>query len=182
MKLTKENLSLIVEKMNFQSNKDTVLIETGTYLGETCFELQDMFDEIHTIEIVPNLYEAFLIKKPSNVFAHLGDSSEKLLDVYNGNNKIIFWLDGHYVKDFERLSTVDCPLLEELSAINSKYKQECLILIDDVRLFDTYMHENWKGVNFKAILDTLGDRIIAYDFFDNERFVRDVMAIKIKAV
>ena len=35
MKLTKENLSLIVEKMNFQSNKDTVLIETGTYLGET---------------------------------------------------------------------------------------------------------------------------------------------------
>jgi hypothetical protein len=37
-------------------------------------------------------------------------------------------------------------------------------------------------LNFKAILDTLGDRIIAYDFFDNERFVRDAMAIKIKAV
>ena len=178
MKLTKEKLSLILEKMNFESDKDTVLIETGTYLGETCFELQDMFNEIHTIEIVPNLYEAFLIKKPSNVSAHLGDSSEKLLDVYHGNNKIIFWLDGHYVSgnnSVEKLSTVDCPILEELSVINSKYKQECLILIDDVRLFDTHVNENWSGVNPKAILDTLGDRVIASNFFD------DVMAIKIKA-
>ena len=176
MKLTQEQLRTISKEMDFTFDKNTVFIETGTYKGETCFEVQSLFDEIHTIEIIPSLYESFLKNKPSNVFAHLGDSAKKLLDVYDGANKVIFWLDGHYVSNFERWSNIDCPLLEEVKIINSKYTQECLILIDDVRLFDTNTSENWSGINSQSILEIVKDRIIKFRFFG------DVMALNIKAV
>jgi hypothetical protein len=174
MKLTKEQLYAISKEMDFNFDKDTVFIETGTYQGETCFEVESLFNEIHTIEIIPSLYESFLKNKPSNVFAHLGDSAKKLLDVYTGTNKVIFWLDGHYVSHLERWSKVDCPLLEELKVINSKYTQECLILIDDVRLFDTNVNENWSGVNSKTILEVVKDRLTKFRFFG------DVMALNVK--
>ena len=176
MKLTKDNLCEISRIMNFKFDRTTVFIETGTHKGDTCFEMACMFEQIHTIEIVPDLYRKFLQIKPVNVHAHLGDSSKVLKEVYGGNNRIIFWLDGHYVYSFERWSDLDCPLLEELKVIISKYSQECLILIDDVRLFDTNINEDWSGVNTASILGVLGDRVVYHKIFG------DVMAIIIRAV
>lgn len=176
MKLTIDRLNTLAKTVDFDFDKSTVFIETGTFMGETCIELQHVFDELHTIEIVPELYNSFVEIKPENVNAYWGDSGKLLGGIYKGNNKVIFWLDGHYVSGLEKIAELDVPLLQELRIINSTYKQEVLILIDDVRLFDTNINEDWQEINKNNIIDLVRDRLVQENILD------DVMVIKLRGI
>ena len=114
-----------------------IFVETGTYLGETIFEMEKYFKELHTIEIKKELYNKTKSKyNGDKIHFYLGDSSTMLKNVVsNLKEKTIFFLDGHWSKGITGRGEKDCPLLEELSIINQYFDKEAIIIIDDYRDF-----------------------------------------------
>jgi hypothetical protein len=122
-----------------------VLIENGTFFGDTVDFFKNDFDEIYSIELAEDL-----AKQATDRFAgksHIkiihGDSAEVLKSLVPRINKpILFWLDGHYSSEFfvgeKFIRTArgksDTPILEELDAVLSDTREH-VILIDDARLF-----------------------------------------------
>ena len=82
-----------------------IYIESGTYrcgsleIARSC----DLFDEIHSIEVVPEFYEAAVekYKNDSRVKLWLGYSPDVLREsiLPNLNKRVTFWLDGHVCGD-----------------------------------------------------------------------------------
>lgn len=110
-----------------------VFIETGTAGGESVRAAAEIFPICHSIEIVEGRPEG---EFPENVTLHTGDSAELLKSVakeYKGQ-RIVFWLDAHWSENYEAPDDVmvECPILAEIQAIKG---HDCLILIDDARLF-----------------------------------------------
>ncbi len=116
-----------------------VLVETGTWMGETLFMLRRDFRELHSIELDPGLYRAARerLAHLSNVRLHQGDSARVLLSVIEGlSHPILFWLDGHYCSGPSARGDKDTPILDELAILLSRPARGDVVLIDDARLFD----------------------------------------------
>lgn len=156
--LTVDKLNDVVDIFDIDSEQYPICVESGTYLGETVKMMQPYFEEFHTIEISPLLYQNFFQEHPNyeNVSIHLGDSSKvipELLKSFNETQKCVFWLDGHYSSGITSKGDKDVPLLEECDGINSFYKpDEGLVLIDDLILFETSNCEDWSEINIDNIL------------------------------
>ncbi|MDX1952573.1 MAG: hypothetical protein SFY81_10325 [Verrucomicrobiota bacterium] len=121
-----------------EAYKLPVFIETGTYHGDTPFRLRDRFEEIHTIELSPELYQIAKKKLGSipNISQHLGDSSEVLSDLLKKlTRRCFFWLDGHYSGGVTAKGKLECPLHDELTLICAHPIKDHLILVDDARHF-----------------------------------------------
>jgi hypothetical protein len=122
-----------------------VLVETGTFIGDTVEHFKTIFKKVYSIELAEELAAKAKRRFESdrNVTIIQGDSSEvldKLIDQIN--EPILFWLDGHYSSEFylgdEYIKTgrgkKDTPVEEELKLI-FRNKLNHVILIDDARLF-----------------------------------------------
>lgn len=109
-----------------------VFIETGTAGGDSVRAASGLFKACHSIEIVGGRTTGWI---PEHVTLHEGDSSSLLKDAskpYKGQ-RIVFWLDAHWSEPYPSPEGVnECPVLEEIAAIKG---HDCLILIDDARLF-----------------------------------------------
>ena len=109
-----------------------VFIETGTAGGQSVRDASQIFEVCHSIEIVECRPSG---EFPENVTLWVGDSAKMLYDVskdYKGK-RVLFWLDAHWSEPYEApKDTNECPLLDEIAAIKG---HDCLILIDDARLF-----------------------------------------------
>jgi hypothetical protein len=157
--LTVEKLNDIVNEFDLNANEFSTFVETGTYMGDTVKSVQPYFEVCHTIEISEPLYQKFLREHPAyeNVEIHLGDSSEvvpALLNEFDENAKCVFWLDGHFSSGCTSKGEKDVPLLEECKGIDSLYKaDEALVLIDDLRLFETDYAEDWSEISIENILN-----------------------------
>jgi hypothetical protein len=124
----------------------SVLIETGTFLGDTIEQFKNDFEKIISFELSPEL-AAKAAKRFEN-YQHItiikGDSG-KLLTKYLENTDVpcLFWLDGHYSSEFfignELIKTAkgdkNTPVVEELKTILSHRIKDHVILIDDARIF-----------------------------------------------
>jgi hypothetical protein len=137
-------------------------IETGTYFGDTIFNMEPLFDKLYTIEFSEKYYN--LSKNRYNgdkIDFIFGDSSivfETLLPTIN--DKTIFYLDGHWSSGDTGKSTKDCPLNEEITHINNLFKNEAIIIIDDFRLFGLDKSgEDWTDINKENLLNILKDRV-----------------------
>lgn len=110
-----------------------IFIETGTAGGESVRAAATVFDVCHSIEIVQGRTEGYVFA--DNVTLHTGDSATLLKSIstqFKGQ-RIVFWLDAHWSEPYESPEGVnECPVLEEITAIKG---HDCLILIDDARLF-----------------------------------------------
>src|SRR5438876_3485789 len=76
-----------------------VLVETGTFLGDTVYVLRKEFARIISIELDPQLATAAQRRfaRNSNVTVLAGDSSCLLPDVLrNLDMPVLFWLDAHW--------------------------------------------------------------------------------------
>ena len=119
----------------FQLN---VLIETGTYRGDTIEATKKYFSEIYSIECGPNLY--YEAKKrftlDNNVHIMLGNSEEILKELLPTiTQKSLFYLDSHFRYDLDSPQGLPLnPTIGELDAIFS-FCPDSVILIDDARLF-----------------------------------------------
>jgi hypothetical protein len=123
-----------------------ILIETGTFFGDTVEYFKHQFKRIYSIELAHDLarraQERFI--NDPNVKIIQGDSGAILQTLIKEiNEPVLFWLDGHYSSEFfvgdEFIKTArankDTPIEEEMISILSTHVEH-IILIDDARLFN----------------------------------------------
>lgn len=116
----------------------SILVETGTYMGEMVEALRESFERVYSIELSEKYAQRarryFCGKK--NVKILQGDSG----DVIGGLMKEIdrpalFWLDGHWSADETARGKKSTPVMEELEHILRAKDLRHVILIDDARAF-----------------------------------------------
>lgn len=123
----------------------TILVETGTFFGDTVDFFKDKFSKVYSIELSEEL--AAKAKKrfegDNRINILHGDSGELLADIVQQMDKpALFWLDGHYSSEFyhngEFIRTArtnkDTPVEKEIDTLMNT-SQPHVILIDDARLF-----------------------------------------------
>ena len=114
-------------------------VETGTYKGTTTNFLSIRFPHVYTIEPEQNLYNAACKRLDGRNVTLFNDVSEKIFPILlpKLNGDINFWLDGHYSAGKTFKGQKDCPIEDELNAIEENLENfaKISILIDDVRLF-----------------------------------------------
>jgi hypothetical protein len=116
----------------------TVLVETGTYLGDMVYAMRNDYTHIYSIELDHSLYLKALRRFAGNSRITIieGDSANVLPSLVPQIQKpVLFWLDGHYSGGNTAKGELDTPVLKELNAIFFLCKQPFAILIDDARLF-----------------------------------------------
>lgn len=170
-------------------------VETGTYLGETIFEMEKYFKKLHTIEIKKELYDNTKSRyKGNKIDFHHGDSSNVLKNIVSTiNENTIFFLDGHWSKGITGRGEKDCPLLEELYIINTYFNKEAIIIIDDYRDFGrtwtTAEGErlaperptcDWSSITRNNVLAILENRIIDHYHLPSDHHPEDRFIIIIK--
>jgi hypothetical protein len=159
-----------------------LFIETGTYIGETIFNLEPYFDKLYTIELSEYFYNNTKSKYNGNKITFInGDSSKVLSELLTTINKsCIFFLDGHFSSCGTAKGDKDVPLYEEIISIKDNCNYNSIIIIDDCRLFGTSGPEDWSDINIDKILNILSDRIENYYFLDSEISKNDRLIISIK--
>src|SRR5271165_5378724 len=112
------------------------LIESGTYFGESAVAASRHFATVTTIELDKRLHE--LAKERfanTNVTTIQGRSEEVLSEIIAGLERpAIVWLDAHWSGPGTSGEDRECPVLDEIRAIDAG-RCEHIILIDDARLF-----------------------------------------------
>jgi hypothetical protein len=174
-----------------EKNKDSYInfVETGTYLGETIFNLEPFFQNLYTIEINQDDYNNVISKYTGNKINFiLGDSSIELEFLSkNMNGNTVFFLDGHWSGGNTGKGKKDCPLYEEITHINNHFKYSGIIIIDDRRLFGQGPNTsgeicNWEDINDNTILSILNKRIEKIYYLPSKFDSKDRMIIEIKSL
>jgi len=165
----------------FKKHPNPVFIETGSYIGDGInMALMAGFSEVYSIELSPQLYNKCIIRFSgrNNVHIYQGDSTivlKKLLPKIN--QRVTFWLDGHYSGPGTALGKTNSPILQELAIIASHPIKNHTILIDDVRLFGTV---EFDFVDINEIVDAIRKINPNYIFyFENGYVPNDVLVAKI---
>ncbi len=123
-----------------------VMLETGTFFGDTVEYFKNKFESIISIELSSDLATKAIerFRADSNIRIIQGDSSDVLPSLLiDLKVPVLFWLDGHYSSEFfigdEFIRTakgdLNTPIEKELDII-LRSKIESIILIDDARLFN----------------------------------------------
>ena len=159
-------------------------IETGTFQGDTTFAMEPYFQNLITIEVKEELHKSVVSKYEGDKikFIH-GDSVEvfKYLFKYV-HDKSIFFLDGHYSSGITGYNNKTVPLIDEIELINKNFKNEGIIIIDDVRLFGKMLgSEDWSEISKDKILEILFDRISDFYYMESELDKQDRLVIHIKS-
>ena len=140
------------------SDPSMAWLETGTYKGDTTYQLSKKSKHVISIEPMTHLYRNAskrLIGAP-NVTLLFGTSEARFRDALSlmrGN--VGFFLDGHSSGGETYTGPQISPLKFELEQISKKLSnfEKVTILIDDVRLFETDDYPslsyviNWANVN-----------------------------------
>lgn len=125
----------------FKQYLSKVLVESGSYLGDGIREALDVgFDQVHSFEVAKPLYDGCVerFKENPRVHLHFCSSVKMMEHIGSIDEKMTFWLDGHYSYDgHTSFEEKVCPIIEELEAIKKHSRNDHTILIDDLRLFGT---------------------------------------------
>jgi predicted O-methyltransferase YrrM len=131
-------------------------IETGTFKGSTTTLFARLFDTVHTIEISESTFqEAKETLKPyENIQCHLGSSEKVLSNILPSvkGKPVLFYLDAHWQEHW--------PLLEELEEISKTHRDNCIIVVDDIKVpgknsipYDKYGEHECSHEYMKTQLD-----------------------------
>lgn len=115
----------------------STFIETGTNRAETAAWAADNFASVVSVEGSEALYGAAQAAHGhrTNLRFVLGDSRVCLPEIVRTlREPAIFWLDAHWCGETTFGESAECPVLEELAAINESSLGH-LVLVDDARLF-----------------------------------------------
>ena len=116
-----------------------VLVETGTYLGDTIQSTRHSFEQIFSIELDRTLHNRARLRfaKARNVTLINGDSSLALPTVLSKLDRpTLFWLDAHFSEGITAKGSCVTPILKEVELIVKSRSGTDVILIDDAPLFD----------------------------------------------
>lgn len=140
----------------------TIFVETGTYEGDTTAQAARVFDEVHSIELSKQLYETCKkrFENAKNIFLYNGDSSKVFPHLLPNlkHGRVLFWLDGHWSTGITARGDQDTPIMQELESIRKNNLQNSVILIDDIREFQSnvnskYMYGNRAYPDVKEMSD-----------------------------
>jgi hypothetical protein len=162
-----------------------VFVETGTYMGDTISNMLNHFSKLYSIELSSKYASEAVdkFKNNTNVRIIQGDSSKVLkVLVRDVNDTVFFWLDGHWSGGNTARGSLDCPLLEELHIISNDFKNECIVAIDDVRLFGTNISEDWSDITKEGILKIVKNRLVSCEYFPSSCAQDDRMILHLKAL
>jgi len=121
-----------------QKSGYSILIETGTFMGQMVEAQKTKFKKIISIEVAEDLYEKAKkrFQKDKNVLIIHGDSGKVLPKIISDiNEPAIFWLDGHFSAEIRIPGVKDCPIFDELDAIFNSKQFNHILLIDDAKMF-----------------------------------------------
>jgi GT2 family glycosyltransferase len=117
----------------------SVLVETGTFKGDTVAQFESFFNKVISIELSEALW-ADAVKR-FELYQHVqvlqGNSPDKLRELSSELQNVgaLYWLDAHWCVATDTAGELSqCPLLGELQAIG-KLNSDSILLIDDARLF-----------------------------------------------
>ena len=168
-----KTLNEIIHSSNHELQDYKIFIETGTHIGDTIVPMSDFFEELHTIELSKIYYEYFNMRQfdRKKIKSYLGDSTKILPEILPKiESSAVFFLDGHYSSGNTAKGDKDVPLIEEISSINSLFKNSGIIIIDDLRLFGTKVDEDWSQISRDSVLSPIKDR--THETFEHgDRFV-----------
>ena len=171
----------IKQYMNKYNIDASVFIETGTSFGKTIFPLANKFKKLYTIELSSYHYNNAKLKAKKENIKNItfinGKSEEKLKETLS-NNKSVIYLDAHYcgstATDLNAtMSNIQCPLIEELKQIIKYQTGECLIIIDDARLFGKTIKEadiDWTDITITNINNVIKTRM-TNNIINNDRYI-----------
>ena len=132
----------IVKQMTIWEYQDkysySVLVETGTYMGDMVEAQKKRFRKIFSIELGTDLFNKATkrFKNDKNVTILQGDSGKVLPKILlEIDEPAIFFLDGHYSAGITARGEKDCPIFDELDAIFNGTNFNHILLIDDARCF-----------------------------------------------
>ncbi len=112
-------------------------VETGTLRGHTAAWASGHFRQVWTIEFAKKFHDRARERHRTheNVRFVFGDSRLELLRVVSElDAAAIFWLDAHWSGGATYGAKDQCPILQELAAID-QCRHPAYLLIDDARLF-----------------------------------------------
>jgi len=157
-------------------------VESGCYTGDGLnYAVEANFDNIISIELSEKYYNICTskFKNNDNVNIILGDSALILYDVIKDiNERITFWLDGHYCFGDSACGVHICPLLDELEQIKRHQIKDHTLIIDDVRLWSKVEY-GW--VDKEDILLKIKEINPYYEIsFEDGAVENDVLVARIK--
>jgi hypothetical protein len=172
------------EVKHYSKWKSIVFIDTGTYMGDTLYNMLHDFNKLYSIELSEKYFSQAVKRFDDNKVTIIhGDSTIILKTLLNEvNASIFFWLDGHWSGGDTAKGDVDCPLLEEITIINDICKSKCIIAIDDVRLFGTNINENWLNVTRENILNIVKNRLISCEYYPSNLDPNDRMVLHLSGL
>ena len=170
--LEKEIAKKLLEEENIK-----VFVETGTCKGETIFSMEELFDKLYTVELGKKFYDDLVDNyKGLKINFYNGRSQDKLpVILKNIDEKVLFFLDAHYSGGDTYGSVYEVPLLDELKIIMD-WGKECVVIIDDCRIFGTY----WLSVKDEQIDEVVKDRVVKKYYLPSELDQNDRMVLFIK--
>lgn len=114
-----------------------IVVETGTFTGETVEALRHRSAQVVSIELAPELHAAAARRfaNAPNVRLLQGNSMTLLPDVLADlRNSALFWLDGHYAgAGTGSAAGGRSPLMDEVRSLLARPPRGDVILIDDAR-------------------------------------------------
>lgn len=144
----------------------TTFVETGTFMGETIENVKTHFARVETVEVKDTFHQRAVqrFRADAHVTCHLGDSLRMLGDICDTlESPTCFWLDGHYSSHDTGHGEKMVPLYEELEAIMKRCKHECVIIIDDCRLFGKKVDGGgWLNISLDRVHEILAARRVKH--------------------
>lgn len=161
-------------------DKYNILVETGTYLGESINRLEPFFQKIYTIENNFHIYKVVSESNDNKDITYLyGDSDTLLCFLYttinmDGNYKCMLYLDS-YKHIYERKKL----LSNELKAINKFFITECVIIIDGMRTIT----ENKKiDITIDEIIKIVKNRVDCFYYISRGDIYNDRLIIHLNNI
>ena len=115
-----------------------IIIETGTYLGDTIDKGKHCFKEIYSIELNDYLFNKARTKysRFDNIHIIKGDSVKALPEIVAKLSKAaLFWLDAHYSGGITGGNVELSPIVKEVECILKQHEHGHVLLIDDANMF-----------------------------------------------
>jgi hypothetical protein len=151
-----------------------ILVETGTYQGQTPKRLSCYFGKIYTIEADPLHFEQIANMIPENVSSLFGESQIILCQLVPMiQYPCVFYLDAHLWDNGNITSSElkgKTALLDELDVVGPRLFDD-LIIIDDPRLFGRITVEggDWSLITVGRILEKI--KHVKLFFEKEDRFI-----------
>jgi hypothetical protein len=142
-------------------------VETGTNRAGTARWAAGHFDRVISIEAAPELHRAAKQRVASctNVDLRLGNSRDVLKTLMPELSRpALVWLDAHWCGGVTAGESDECPVLDEIAAVDAGTVQH-VILIDDARMFlnparPPHKRDHWPPAG--AVMEKLREKFDSY--------------------